>query len=535
MSKEKKIVIGVGGAGTKSLEAFLYLMAAGVGIDDEVRIGIVDQDQTNGSGNAAEKTIADYIQLRRTLRSQSGDYLGASALLSGAIQYDPAKSKWCPAVSNDETLSKLLGYPTEQDENLRDLFGSLFEPSARELGLPLNEGFRGRPFLGAAVMTHRARQAIDANEGLWGDIKQLIEDQQVSDVHCVLVGSIFGGTGASGIPTIAKQLRDMPAAKGKKVRISAVLLLPYFSYADEGTGKSPGADDGNGKVSARSAESLSRAGNALRYYGEIVREDVVPLFDTAYLVGWQPAVQLQHPSDGGPDQKNPPMIVELLAGLGISRLLSLDGEAATRSGFSLLGRSEKNSFSWADLPELASGGRARERLRQFTRFCLAYRYFYSAAMHGEPHLDLWRERARHELRLDFRTQETNGTLDALAAFCGRYLQWIAALQWADPVQRAAVTDPRAIDLVRADGFADPLSETASTAEAQLRAALRAPDDARAHRSLSAAFPELFMFEKADAQGPSLSRIFYKFCYGAWPKDSRALGALAGSLYEACAD
>lgn len=535
MSKQSKIVIGLGGAGSKSLEALLYLMAAGIGIDEEVKIGIVDQDQTNGSGSAAEKTIADYHQLRQMLRSPSGDYLGASALLGGAIQYDPAKSKWCPAINNDETISKLLGYPTEQDENLRDLFGSLFEPSQRELGLPLNEGFRGRPFLGAAVITHRVQQAIAANEGLWGDLNQLIEDQQVSDVHCVLVGSIFGGTGASGIPTIAKQLRDMSAAKGRKIRISAVLLLPYFSYVDEITGKPSAVDDGMGRVSARSAESLSRAGNALRYYGEIVEEDVIPLFDTAYLVGWKPAVQLQHASDGGPDQKNPPMIAELLAALGISRLLRLNGEATTRRAFSLLGRSEQNSFSWADLPELVASGSARDQLRQFTRFCLAYRYFYNAAMHGEPHLDLWRERAQHELRLDFRTQSTNGTLNALAAFCGRFLQWIAALQWADPAQRSAVTDPCAIDLVRADSFADPLSEPASSEEAQLRAVLRAPDDARAHRSLSAAFPGLFVFEKADALGPSLSRIFYKFCYGAWPKDARGLGALVGSLYEACAD
>jgi hypothetical protein len=519
------VVIGVGGAGSKVLEAFVYTMSAGIGPQSEVKIGIVDQDQTNGSVSATEKTIADYYALRSQLRADGGDHLGLSNLFSGVTAYEPMKHKWSPAIQNDENLGKLLGYPTEADANLRDLFSALFEPSPNEIALPLNEGFRGRPFLGAAVITYRARQALAAKESLWGELSRMLRDQMQADMHCILVGSIFGGTGASGIPAIAKQLRDLAADRPDRLRITAFLMLPYFSYVDEITGR----------VAARSAESLSRAGNALRYYAEIIDEDTAPLFDQAYMIGWDPPIELKFSQDGGPKQKNPPMISELVAALGIGQMMAANGDADRRTGFSLLGRADSKCFGWTDIPEIVLEDQTRERLQQFVRFCLAYRYFYNQAMQGDPHGDLWAERAKRELGLDFGAASTRATLDALGSYCERFLQWFVAAQWADPVKRGP-EDPRGIDLVRADTFATPLTaDNPSLEDAQLRAKLRNADSEAVRTSLAAVFPRLFKFEEADALGPTLSEVFYRFSCGPWPKRSRGLGALVGSLYQACAN
>ena len=65
---------------------------------------------------------------------------------------------------------------------------------------PLQEGFRGHPSIGSAVMA----KMVDLQEDeTWREFRKNISNDD-GEAKVFLAGSIFGGTGASGFPTIAQ-------------------------------------------------------------------------------------------------------------------------------------------------------------------------------------------------------------------------------------------------------------------------------------------------------------------------------------------
>ena len=62
-------LIGIGGSGSKCIDNFTYLCAAGLGPQD-LWMGIVDQDQPNGNTGKAKKNIGEYQNLYRKFRSE---------------------------------------------------------------------------------------------------------------------------------------------------------------------------------------------------------------------------------------------------------------------------------------------------------------------------------------------------------------------------------------------------------------------------------------------------------------------------------
>src|SRR5207302_1604172 len=95
----------------------------------------------------------------------------------------------------------------------------------------LEFGFRGHPSIGAAVMAAAVKLG---GEEPWASLR----DQISLDVGAgegakvMLFGSIFGGTGASGVPTIARLVKNEFSSqlRNKPFKIGSVLMLPYFSF-----------------------------------------------------------------------------------------------------------------------------------------------------------------------------------------------------------------------------------------------------------------------------------------------------------------
>ena len=116
-------------------------------------------------------------------------------------------------------------------------------------------------------------------ETFWADVENTSEE---GGVRVFLAGSIFGGTGAAGIPTLgARGCSGPPAAvlgdrsdgrKRSKVRLGAALVLPYFTF-DPGTTAGP-------QMFVTAADFPIATKAALHYY------QTKPLaFDDLYLVG----------------------------------------------------------------------------------------------------------------------------------------------------------------------------------------------------------------------------------------------------------
>jgi hypothetical protein len=154
----------------------------------------------------------------------------------------------------------------------------------------------------------------------------------------LLCGSIFGGTGAAGLPTIgrliSKKLERLNIRD--QVKVGCLFLLPYFGFLP-----SPGEDpDG---VFARSEQFLLNTEAALRYYSTQAQE----IFDTVYLLGNQTLSQVNF-SIGKNSQRNQAHFVEIFAGLAARQFFL--NTPCERGTVVLVSRGKDGHLTWGDLP-----------------------------------------------------------------------------------------------------------------------------------------------------------------------------------------
>lgn len=344
--------IGVGGSGAKCLEALTHLHACGLLSDQDgtpSRLGVflVEPDQQSALLARAQTAVTRYSVMQRAIgraaerfaRGELRDY-GAWSPLSTASG----------GISLDQVFPKAV--LRTQAPGVAALFDCLFPPE--EQAADLEVGFRGRPPIGSAVMS-RVSLEKEAQAGQWqqmlNDIQTAAGSGDTTVIH--LFGSVFGGTGASGVPTLGQLLKNWLKDQGiTSVQIQASLLLPYFDF--EGI-----ADDDTG-VHAESRNFQLNTDAALQY----LSTSGEACFDRVYLVGSDIKARYGF-SIGGVSQSNAAHVVELLAVLGMRHPPQGGGGYAH-----VLSRAHPQQVSWEDLPDDEIVG---EALARAARFAVAWR------------------------------------------------------------------------------------------------------------------------------------------------------------------
>lgn len=371
------IIIGVGGTGAKIVEAVIHCAVSGIG-PETLRVGFVDQDQSNGNVSRARallRTVEDARKLWRsgTAHHIDGDRTVGSDLLSTDIRaLLPAGELWIPHPGRGMTLSRIFGDLGRED---RALFDILFAKGPLEQEMKLDEGYRARPHIGSAAITAQ----VDQDADFWRTLLQQIrQTQQGGEVRLLLAGSVFGGTGAAGFPTLARLIRRRLKAEQIKQNISmaGVLMLPYFSF-------DPPQDE-NGVVEnvARSEHLLIQSRGALKYYDSLFRHEHV--FDEVYLAGWNRPFELGYHSPGAGEQQNPALAPELIAAIGACRFFdssrtieSPEGDEAARANrVFVCAREDDNCLGWADLPPASrEADDSYRKLGKTLRFSAAWKHW----------------------------------------------------------------------------------------------------------------------------------------------------------------
>ena len=216
--------IGIGGTGAKCLESLIHLAAAGMmpNKQEDLYVLFVDPDEANGSLARAVATLNHYKTF------STNPQLAQPQLLQTEII--SAKSPvWTP-FNKDNPNPSLEDFVRYNDLRTKknpaaELFEVLYSKKEREA--KLDKGFRGHPSIGASVMAQTVKLGADDP---WLTFRTLVAKD--TDAKVFLAGSIFGGTGASGFPTIAELVKD--ELKNKKVQIGGALILPYFTFTDTG-------------------------------------------------------------------------------------------------------------------------------------------------------------------------------------------------------------------------------------------------------------------------------------------------------------
>lgn len=295
----KNYLFFVGGTGARVYMAFLHSCAAGAILTDQVKVVLVDADSKSAAGEdclALYRVYKDYHKIIHEEEAQRENPYPAFRC-NVEMREEEAVSPVQPNISH---LEKVAGGNEDTIRALKWFY------TREEREQPVEKGFYARPNIGCVFFQDFNSPVL---QNTLKEIEQCLHEE-TEEVRVILVGSVFGGTGAAGIPSLLKMIRKGWDKHPDRLHCDAVLVTPYFSM------QAKGAKDSDIEINQN--EFFYNTREALRYYQPLLSRE----FETIYLVGKKnlDLVNLNY-ADGGEAQKNKPHIVELYGAMAIRKLL----------------------------------------------------------------------------------------------------------------------------------------------------------------------------------------------------------------------
>jgi len=336
----KVFAIGVGGSGAKCLEATIHLHTLGLldppkGAPIDLGVLFVEPDRQSALLHRCQQALARANDLRHGLNGVDCEFCRGSLTDYGV--WNPVET-----MKSQGALTMAQIYTKKTLEHRNPALGGLLDClfTQDEQNFHLKEGFRGRPPIGSALMSSTE---LCEHTKTWGrlldDVKQVAKSGERVCIH--LFGSVFGGTGSSGVPTLGRLLQKwLEDEKIKEtVSLTTSLLLPYFNFNGQATEETG--------IHAEASNFQLNTAAALQNFSQNRSQD----FSGVYLIGSSEKVSYDF-SIGGVSQGNAAHLVEVLAALGLRHAInnepSADGEDIAAY---TLSREEEGSLEWSDLPD----------------------------------------------------------------------------------------------------------------------------------------------------------------------------------------
>ncbi len=498
----ENILISVGGTGAKIVESVLPCLAAGLG-PSELSICFVDQDESNGNVSRARQRLANYRAFRKAWSAGEHRLVwsGNNATTLAATDAPSAvggSELWCPHPNRTTTLREILGRQ-HLDEDRGHLMDMLFHADGREQDMPLGEGYRGQPHIGAAAMISESLNSGD----FWTKLKEKIRSARAGDeVRVFLAGSVFGGTGAAGFPTIARVIRSYGAEVGVSIKLGGLLMLPYFSFTP------PKA----GETAAKPEDLLIQSQGAIKYYARLLQSEKV--FNQIFMLGWNPSFQLGYGSPGSSTQMNPPLPPELIGALACLKFFQDTVPVQVGNATYVVSRGAEDRLEWADLPPVndnAADSRRRVLLSigQLLRFSIVWRNTIQPQLRRRINPLSWpawaRRQGANKVTYDVDQKAAVEKLDQLVTDVLVWASSMAGFATRGGLQAFELWDATRLGTFDKDAPTDPIQLNAPmsderTAEAYA-SAVRGLDDANKQRSQGNLIEEISdVVQPGDFQG-----------------------------------
>lgn len=341
-------ILGVGGTGARCIRALTYLCASGFLKGETLNTYFVDADETNGNLTEATETINKYIEIKN-ISARTGSSFGSSELFGAEIKNHKV---WSPFSHYESAmkLEDLFSYETMQQSE-RELFEILYTKKKRQS--TFENGFLGWPSVGSGIVAKEFDSLDNLTQAIAGD----------TNARVFLVGSIFGGTGSSGIPTLLKLLRQTITNENKEGvnrKLGILLMLPYFNFKDEES-DDPNSNSMNFKLKTKIA---------LEYY---YNQGFHNLCDSIYTLSDSFSLRTaEERAKGGETQKNRPHFLELYAGLMSIDFFTKSSESPNNKYFEA-SRNFQGEINWNDLIfNENTYDSTLNRLGKFASFSYAY-------------------------------------------------------------------------------------------------------------------------------------------------------------------
>lgn len=392
---KEMILIAVGGSGARIAQSVVALAAAGFAdrlVQEEARLTIrlVDIDINHSDGMELREMINSYHKAFRFLWDAR---CGVEREGWRPIEIELESDKLFYFGTGFDTGE--VSYPSIQDyltghvnidASAKPLIEALYGTADRNM--ELYDGCKGHPHIGALLWEHLYAEQFTP---FWDTLVTRTGSPDAAKI--MFAGSLFGGTGASGVPTLAKCLQES-IQPNPNCEIGLTLMAPYFYLND-----SPEREHKEGEVEVDFSQFGFQSKLAVNYY---MLRDVLPKVDCIQIVGSEKqsmvkedgtAVENEGDNTDKP-QNNPAVPAELAAAIGIMRFFTGDWD----KGVFVPKEVREGTHGWGMFPE---ADKVRASLQQLERLCLMTRdYFTPIALKGSSMVvptfikEMWRDTIR---------------------------------------------------------------------------------------------------------------------------------------------
>ena len=306
----RTFVYFVGGSGARTLRSLIFLMASGVdlGKGNEIVPILVDYDIENGDLVRTKALMDQYIQFGKIIKGIPGEdkehyfFSGALTMLGSNPTDSTLSFVEMGREYPDATFASYINYDNlvQSDEDptqdfIRSLYSASKDSNKQELELSLKMGFKGNPNIGSVVFN----KFFDTET--YKTFYNSFSTDENSPDKVFIVGSIFGGTGSTGIPQLVKNLRASEKNAIRNCQIGTCIILPYFNVEE------------SNKSQINSNLNVSKSKAALSYYQKEINDKL----DEIYYVGCNARRSAYKNIEGGKEQVNKAHLVELLSAMSI--------------------------------------------------------------------------------------------------------------------------------------------------------------------------------------------------------------------------
>ncbi len=314
----KFFVLGIGGTGMRCIESLIHLCSIGMFDDTDLYLLALDTDKNNGNF-ARLKAVKDaYLNVKSL--DAANRTPNKNTFFSANLKY----YEFSPNYEIKSTFKDVFGYGDTQytAKGKTDLADLVFSKDVEDFNL--RHGYRAQTHLGSMMMYHSIIETAKDNRPnqLQKYLQELISASQNGNPRVFILGSVFGGTGASSIPIIPQAISEAAAVLSngsadimKSAYFGSTLLTAYFNF------KVPSeAERNDQKIIATSDKFAMNSQAAMMFYQDDAT--VRSTYQKFYMMGtpgldWDP---MQKTSDkvnktitGGEAQKNDSHYIELLA------------------------------------------------------------------------------------------------------------------------------------------------------------------------------------------------------------------------------
>lgn len=288
------IAIGIGGTGAKCIEALVHLAASGHAPDTIFPI-LIDQDSNNGNVARCKNTLQAYSVLQKNIHKMDWFFKPT---------FDEIHDELLPLLPQDDkkNFSAAIGLPSmNKDEEAA--IKALYLQS--QLDEKLDYGYKKRAHMGSPLIEKMLEEERKKKDNEVGLNYMISKAKSGHNIHVVIYGSLFGGTGASGLIRIGKYFKNHESLKDATIK--GVFLTPYFVI-----GKGSASDDDSNLV--KSDADMQAVKISLQIYKDEINES----FDNVFIIGSEISkltgeTVTEKAVYGGKDQENPAHLFEMIA------------------------------------------------------------------------------------------------------------------------------------------------------------------------------------------------------------------------------